>query len=343
MLAACFAPLLAACTAQPLERFSEDSLPVVLATLSDAGVRDLRPAYRRAVCSRLPPAAPACDDVLLRLPGEGEAVEPAPQLDLAARYRIAFVPGLFSECFERLVQPFGDGRRELQAQGFAADYLRVPGRGTAAANADRIAKYIDELAGDARPLILFAYSKGLPDTLEFLIRYPAKAKRIAAIVSVAGAANGTPLADRMQAAYRGLAAAFPFPDCAAGNGDEIDDLRREVRLDWWRRNRQAVTVPVFALVAAPRPDRVSPGTRGTYKLLAQIDPRNDGKLIWSDQIVPGSFLLGYANADHWAVALPVTEELPALSFAFRDDVPRAALVRAAIEVVAATLAEARPR
>jgi len=343
LLAACFAPVLAACAAQPLERFSEDSPPVVLATLNDAGVRDLRAAYRGAVCARLPQGAPHCEDVLLRLPGEGEAgALPSPQ-DPAARYRIAFVSGLFSECFERLVRAFSDAQRELQAEGFAADYIRVSGRGTAVANADRIAEQIDAPAGDARPIIPFAYSKGLTDTLEFLLRHPAKAGRIAAIVSVAGAVNGSPLADRMREAYRGLGAAFPFPDCAAGNGDEIEDLRRDVRLDWWLRNRSAVTVPVFTLVAAPRPDRVSPGTRASYKLLSQIDPRNDGKLIWSDQIVAGSFLLGYANADHWAVAIPVAEQLPALSFAFRDDVPRPALVRAAIEVVAATLAEGRPR
>ena len=98
--------------------------------------------------------------------------------------------------------------------------------------------------------------------------------------------------------------------------------------------------PVFALVAAPRSDRVSPGTRATFDRLAQIDPRNDGKLLAQDQIVPGQYLLGYANADHWAVAIPPDESLPGFSLLFRDGVPRPALVRAAIEVVAATLATA---
>ena len=335
VLAACLA--LAACASQALEPGSRDSLPAVLAGPADAGVHDLRAAYRGALCPRLPPGSPPCDEVLLRLPGEGEAVAAAPRPELSGRYRIAFVPGLFSECFERVVQPFSDAQRALRAEGFDADYFRVSGRGTAAANADQIARQVDELAADPRPLIVFAYSKGLADTLEFLLRHPERAQRIAAIVSVAGAANGTPLAQRMQASYRGLAALFPFPDCAAGSGDEIDDLRPEVRLGWWRRNWHAVTVPVFALVAAPRPDRVSPATRATYHLLAQVDARNDGRLIWSDQIVPGGYLLGYANADHWAVVAPVAEAMPALSFAFRDGVPRLALVRAAIEVVGATL------
>jgi len=123
----------------------------------------------------------------------------------------------------------------------------------------------------------------------------------------------------------------------------MHDLRRDVRLAWWREHGAAITVPVFSIVATPRPDRISPATLGTYRWLAKIDPRNDGKLLWSDQIAPRSHLLGYANADHWTIAIPVATELPGLSFLFRDSVPRTALVDAAIEVVAGTLAGAPPR
>jgi hypothetical protein len=49
------------------------------------------------------------------------------------------------------------------------------------------------------------------------------------------------------------------------------------------------------------------------------------------------YLLGYANADHWTIAIAVSEKTPAASFMFRDDFPRTELVRAALEVVAATL------
>jgi hypothetical protein len=77
--------------------------------------------------------------------------------------------------------------------------------------------------------------------------------------------------------------------------------------------------------------------RTVHARLAQVDPRNDGQVLWQDQITPGGHLLGYVDADHWAIALPVSEAHPELSFAFHDDVPRALLVRAAIEVVANTL------
>jgi len=333
------AALVTACAAQPLEDASHPPPPVLLTTVEAAGIRDLRAEYRAAVCGRLPDEG-ACERTLLRLAGERPPATRAPPAHLPSRYRIAFVPGFFSECFDRLARPFIDVERALREEGFAVDYLQVSGRGTAAANALRLEAHFTAPDNDPRPIILVAYSKGLVDALEMLVRQPAVARRIAAVVSVAGAANGSPLADHLQAVYRDWAAAFPLPGCNAGTGEEIRDLRRDVRLEWWRRHRDEITVPVFALVASPLPDRVSPAMRASHARLAPIDPRNDGKLTSHDQLVPGGYLLGYANADHWAIAIPVAAELPGFAFLFRDGVPRAALVRAAIDVVAITL-EAR--
>jgi pimeloyl-ACP methyl ester carboxylesterase len=337
LMAAVGALLFSACQSRPVELYSHALPPVVLATLDDTGVRDLRASYRAAVCRRLPATGPACDDVLQRLPGEGPpATHPATE-GLPGRYRIVFVPGFFSECFDRFARPFSDARRALEAEGFVVDYVRVSGRATTTANARQLAEHFATLAGDPRPVIVVAHSKGLLDALELGVRHPEAAARIAAIVSVAGAMNGSPLADQFQGIYRDWLATFPLSDCAPGSGEEISDLRRDVRLEWWQRNRGAVVVPIFALVAAPTSDRISRAARLTYGQLARYDPRNDGQLIWYDQLIPGGFLLGYVNADHWTIAIPVSEEIPAASFMFRDDVPRAVLVRAALEVVAATL------
>jgi hypothetical protein len=325
------------CAAPAVEPWFSSAPPVVLVAAQDAGVRDLRATYRSAACRLLPDGTP-CDSVLLPLPGEGNAPAGAPPTNLAQRYRIVFVPGLFSECFDSYARPFSDVQAALAAEGFAAEIVRLPGRGTSAANAARLADHFAAVAHDPRPIIVFAYSKGLPDTLEFVVRHPQEASRIAAIVSVAGAANGSPLADDLYAPYRRWGAAFPLPGCEPGSGEEIHDLRRDVRLDWWRTNGSAVKVPVFALVAAPRPEQVSPATRSSFRRLARIEPRNDGKLLAQDQVVPGGYLLGYVNADHWAIAIPLSDAFPSWSALFRDGVPRIALARAAIEVVADTLA-----
>ena len=100
-------------------------------------------------------------------------------------------------------------------------------------------------------------------------------------------------------------------------------------------------MPIFSIVALPKGDRVSPILKQTYEKLAGIDPRNDGLLLWYDTIVTRGYLLGYVNADHLAIAVPASQQLPALSFLFKVDVPRPALVRAAIEVAAETLETSR--
>lgn len=343
LLALSVVALSARATAQTSETPLPDAYtPTTIVAVRDAGVHDLRGTFRAAACARLPAGSPSCEEVLLRLASEPPPEPLPPADDLARRYRIAFVPGLFSECFEDLARPFADVQADLEARGFTVHYFAVAGRGSVAQNADRLAGYFADLAADERPLIVFAYSKGLVDLLEFMVRYPVAAERIAAVVSVAGASNGSPLADRMHAIYRSLGAKFPLPGCPRGTGEEVADLRPDTRIAWWQKHGESLVVPIFTLVAAPQPDRVSPATRATYNELAKIDPRNDGKLLWQDQIPPRSHLLGYVNADHWSIAVPVLKEAPTASFLFRDNAPRTALAEAAIEVAAATIA-ARPR
>jgi hypothetical protein len=314
--------------------------PTTIVAVRDAGVRDLRGTFRAAACARLPASGPPCDEMLLELANEPAAAALPRADDLARRYRIAFVPGLFNECFEDLARPFSDVQSDLEARGFTVDYFAVAGRGSMAHNAAQLAAHFTGMAEDHRPLIVFAYSKGLVDLLDFIVRHPDLARPIAAVVSVAGASNGSPLADRMHAIYRSLGAKFPLPGCARGTGEEIADLRPDARIAWWQEHGESLDVPIFTLVAAPRPDHVSPATRATYNELAKVDPRNDGKLLWQDQIPPRSYLLGYVNADHWSIAVPVLKEQPGASFLFRDTAPRTALAEAAIEVAAATLAGA---
>jgi hypothetical protein len=332
--------LLVACGPSGDRLYSDTTPPEVATMLAAAGVHDLRGPYRDALCRRLPPDGPACDEVLLRLPAEIPAPSAPPPAPMQ-QYRVAFVPGLFAECLEALVRPFSDVMDDLSRGGVAVHYLQASGRGSVAENAERLGRQLAALPDDPRPLIVFAHSKGLADLLELVVRSPEAAARLAAIVSVAGAARGSLLADRLNATFRSWLASFPLHGCEKGTGQEIDDLRREVRLDWWRRNRTAVSVPLFSLVATPEVDHISPALTTTYRELARIEPRNDGMLLWYDQIVPGSGLLGYVNADHWAIAMPLSKELSPVRFLFRDAVPRTLLVEAAIDVIDAIRAGVR--
>jgi hypothetical protein len=337
-LAAVSVLALTACSPSPVPSYSSNTPTQILTTLDSAGVRDLRTVYRAALCPRLPAAGARCDDVLLRLADEVDPPAPfTPRSETRERYRIAFVPGFLAECFGEMARPFADVMDELARAGFAVHYLATSGRGDTEHNSAQLAAQLTAMPPDRRPFIVFAHSKGLPDVLSLLARYPQTASKIAAVVSVAGAMNGSPLADRLNPPFRKWLSALPMRRCDRGDGGEFEDLRREVRLAWWQRHRASITTPVFALVTTPRVDRISPLLKEMYEELANIEPRNDGQLLWYDQITPGGNLLGYVNADHWGIGVSVSDTVPPARLLIRDDVPRAALVQAAIEVVDSVL------
>jgi hypothetical protein len=340
-LSAFAALFLFACASKSLPPAEETMPPIVLATLGEAGIRDLRHLFRAGVCGQLPADSPSCEELILRFPGEASPGAPLVRRDIQDRYRIAFVPGLFNDCLNGIFHPFTDVSEDLKASGFTVHNFRTGGRASSAGNAQLLAKQLAELAPDPRPWIMVVYSKGLPDVLELLLRYPHGSQQLAAIVSIAGASNGSPIADELYELYRDWLAGLPIPGCDRGTGSEVQDLRRDVRLEWWQRNRSAIRVPIFSLVAVPRADRVSPILKRMYEILSGIDPRNDGQLLWYDALVTRGYLLGYVNADHLGVAIAASQQAPALSFLFKDNVPRPALVRAAIDVAAETIESIR--
>jgi hypothetical protein len=200
-----------------------------------------------------------------------------------------------------------------------------------------LAKEIAALPADPRPLILFGYSKGMPDALDLVVRFPELRRQVAALVGVGGASYGSPLADRYEDLWRATFMTSPIGNCKKGQGEGVHDLRRDVRVAWWVEHGRAVDVPLYSMVGLPEKERVSPIMAATHSQLSDIDARNDGQLIWTDAVaVPGA-LLGYVNADHWALAMRLSQAFPLLASSFIDDVPRGAMLGAAIAVVARDL------
>jgi hypothetical protein len=364
----------AGCGAPTVSTDPERMTPMVLTTHAQAGVRDLRGLFRQTLCGQPEVATPqACENLLRRIGTEPEAPALSPAGGLsgttmspsgasgastaltastastaptaptssappaAAAYRIAIVPGLLAECLPPTARPFADAVATLRGQGWTAIELLPGGRTTVAVNAERLARQIEDLPADDRPLVVFAYSKGLPDVLEVAVRHPRAGQHIAAIVSIAGSVNGSALAERYDTLYRTTLMRLPLPGCEQGDGDELDDLRREARVTWWQANRSRIGVPLYSIVALPRPDQVSPALALEHAALSRIDPMNDGQMLWTDAVAAPGALLGYVNADHWAIAMQLSDTLPLLAPMFRDDVPRAAVLRSAVQVVAQDL------
>ena len=68
-------------------------------------------------------------------------------------------------------------------------------------------------------------------------------------------------------------------------------------------------------------------------------------MIFYDQVIPGSTLVGYLNADHWALAVPInrTHDTIASLFVTQNAYPREALLEALLRFVEEDLARGRVR
>jgi hypothetical protein len=326
----------AACATPP----PEPAMPaLVVQPVRLAALTDQRAAYRRRFCQLLdaPWNAP-CPFYLTKFDDEPDAAAsvelpgaPHPPVNLFV------VSGVFSECFPRL-QTFGDARG-TQATG-SVTFFDVPihGRGSTELNAQIVRSTIlAELARQSTPRlnIILSYSKGTADSLAALAESGELAGRIDALLSVAGAVNGSPLADALGTLYASVAAWVPFDACKVTDRGELQSLTRAERLNWLLAHPLPRHPRYYSLVATPTDDRVSPLLRLPYRKLAKLDPRNDGQLMYYDAVIPGSTLLGYLNADHFAVALPLLRWHPvALSvLAQANDFPRQQMLTAALDII----------
>jgi len=314
-----------------------------MSVLDARPVMDGRPRFRQIFCDVLTQQPDrlgrSCKDLLHRMVDEPGATETRSMAVHQPGLRVLFVPGLFSDCTRAFAVPFETAIPRLRALGYSARILQVSGRSSSAFNAKLIADVVVQEPANAGPLILVGHSKGAVDILEFLVTYPELAERVTAVVSVAGAINGSLLADFFAADYGRWLDKIALPTCVEGDGKALETLAYATRLDWLRNHRLPDQVRYFSLVAYTSVQGVSAPLRPFAAALAEVEPRNDGQLIHYDQIIPGATLLGYANADHWAVAVPIEERSPLVAtfVTAHNYYPRDALAEAIVLYVAEAL------
>jgi pimeloyl-ACP methyl ester carboxylesterase len=288
-------------------------------TLTYAGappIYDQRPRFREIFCRLVNENLNAkqrqikCVDYLWRLNDEIQddmVSRPLPTHD--PRLRIILVAGAFGECFPKMGKPYQDAAKRLEKFGYRIDTIVVSGRSSSGYNAAMIANTVDRLElRSSERLILLGYSKGATDILHFLVDYPELSKKVTAVLSVAGVINGTPLADKFAETYENWFKNIAIKACQPGDEGVLNSLKRSVQFPWLAINPLPQDVRYFSIVAFTNRDNVQPGLLFTYDYLRNIDPRNDGQVIFYDQVIPGASLLGYINMDHWAIAVPVKEK-----------------------------------
>ncbi|CAG2151953.1 lipase family protein [Cupriavidus numazuensis] len=330
--------------ASPLVPYSADTPPLVLVPATQAGVRDGRARFREIYCAVLTARASSvpdhrpCDDALTRVGGEPAGTGRPVDLGQSRRQLVAvMVPGIGYACIEPWLKAPGTVAAHLRQFGYALTLIRVDALSGTATNARQIRDAIVAMpaAGGGPKLVLIGYSKGAPDILDAVATYPEIRDRVAAVVSVAGAVGGSPLANDAEQYQADLLRHFPDANCTPGDGGGVESLRPGVRRAWLASHTLPDSLRYYSLATFPNPERISSILWPSYTKLSKVDARNDSQVIFFDQIVPGSTLLGYVNADHWALALPIARTHGTIGtlFVTQNAYPREALAEAVLRFV----------
>jgi hypothetical protein len=340
---------MAGCAGAPLVPFSTDTTPMVLLPISDSGVQDKRARFREIYCAVLEghgrdlPDYRGCDLALTRVGAEPAGNGRAVNLGPSQRHLIAMtVPGLGYDCVAPWLAPADNVANNLRKYGYDSSIVKVDALSSSSHNARQIRDALMAMdVGPGEPrIVLVGYSKGISDLLDAIVSFPEIRSRIAAVVSMAGTVGGTPLANDAHEYQIDLFKHFPKATCDSGDGGGLESMRPETRQAWLAQHQLPADIHYYSLATFPQPDQISSILRGSYDKLSRVDARNDSQVIFYDQIIPHSALIGFLNADHWAIALPIarTHATVGSLFVTHNAYPREALTEALLRFVEEDLA-----
>jgi hypothetical protein len=332
---------LSACAPERVMPDNAETVEIAVGASGGLGAKDGRARFREIYCAvntdhgaELPDYR-SCDEALMRLDPEPPPTGRPVRLNADTRPMHFFmVLGLGADCIMGLIGDKGAGAVQLEAIGHEVTWVPVEGLASSDRNARIIRDTVmDTLAGsDQEIVVLMGYSKGAPDILTAIVNYPELAERVSAVVSAAGAVGGSPLADDAEQSQANLLAKLPGSGCDTSDEGAVESLRTEVRQAWLAENELPSSIQYFSLITTPDPEHVSTMLKSGYDKLGEISYRNDSQVLFRDQIIPGSTVLAFLNADHWAFAVPIDRNHPLLGelIVNKNEFPREVLVESVL-------------
>jgi hypothetical protein len=342
---------LTVCSIQPVVPYTVDDTALDLLPGDRADIEDGRGRFREIFCTVLEdhgrdlPDYKPCEEAFTRVgqepPATGAPVNLGPS---GEDFLVGLVPGLGWQCVRKWLDEDNSAPEHVARYGFEVRLFEVDGTSSSGNNARQIRDHVIALSTEEkmRPLILMGHSKGTVDILQAVVSYPEVRDRVVAVVSVAGAVGGSPLADNAKQSRVDMLTHVPRSGCETGDHGAIDSLKPEVRKQWLANNPLPNHIRYYSVIALPDPDHVSSGLKSAYRKIGKVDTRNDGQLIFYDQFIPAATLLAFANADHWAMSTPVAHQLPIAqsTFANKNDYPQEVLLESILRYVEEDLARA---
>ena len=338
-------PLLISCSNQPKVPFSYTIEPLSFEPGNQYNITDGRARFREIFCAAnedhgaLLPDFRSCEEALVRFDDEPAATGTPVELGTSSLNLLAkMVPGLGYSCVKPWLDHDNSAPRHVAEFGYDAGFIQVEGIASSDTNGELIAQSVQSLSrnDDSKPLVLVGYSKGLPDIFSFLTNHPDLARQVTAVVSYSGAVWGSALAEGANEKQLRWLTRVPGAECEKKDSKALETLMPANRKQWFATQTLPEHIRYYSVVSFPDPDNIPNGLKGSHRKLGQLrDARNDSQLVFYDQIIPGSTLLGFFNADHWAMSIPIARQhrLSQALFADKNDFPREIALEAILRFV----------
>ena len=112
---------------------------------------------------------------------------------------------------------------------------------------------------------------------------------------------------------------------------------------WFAKNTLPEHIRYYSVIAFPDPENISNALQRFHRQLGELkDARNDSQVVFYDQVIPGSTVLEFFNADHWAISVPIARqhEITQAVFADQNDFPREIVLEDILRCIEEDLATA---